>query len=298
MLHPYLRWLLAALLATAAPVLAQRPATAQTSKTSKGSPASSQSAARPLKGPAATPEVAETSRALIVSVGDTGKSLFVVPQVQLPAPTAMARINQYLVDAALGEDLEMLPEPLTAAAGIRQALAEYEANDQSGFVGTSYEVLYNDNFLLSVALTAEYMGAYPSSATRHATFDLHTGRLLQVRDLLADTLALRQRWQQSINRRVGAHLAALPANYAALDAEMLADVRQRLHWNDSTRTAILEDGDPRFYDFALTPFGLTLYYDFAFPHVIQALQPESDYLFPYADLSAWLKPDGPLNFKR
>ncbi|AII54147.1 hypothetical protein [Hymenobacter sp. APR13] len=284
----YLRWLLPALLLTTVPTLAQRTTPAQPKKKSA-------TAGRPAKAPAV---VAASPRALVVSVGDTGKSAFVVPQVQLPVAAAAGRINQYLVDAALGEDLEMLPEPLTAASGLRQALAEYEINGQSGFVGTSYEVLYNDDYLLSMALTAEYMGAYPSSSVRHATFDLRTGRLLQVRDLLADTLALRQRWQQSINRRIGAHLAALPTSYPELDTAMLADVRQRLYWNDSTRTATLEANDPRFYDFALTPFGLTLYYDFGFPHVIQALQPETDYLFPYADLKAWLKPKGPLEFKR
>ncbi|WBA42741.1 hypothetical protein [Hymenobacter canadensis] len=287
MLHTYLRWLLPALLLTTAPALAQRTA-AQTKKNRA-------LARRPAKKPAL---VAASPQALIVSVGDTGKSMFVVPQVQLTIPAAAARINQYMIDAALGEDLEVLPDTLTAASGIRQALAEYETNGQSGFVRASYEVLYNDHFLLSMEFTAEYMGAYPSSSVRHATFDLRTGRLLQVRDLLADTLALRQRWQQSINRRIGAHLAALPASYPELDTAMLADVRQRLHWNDSTRTATLEANDPRFYDFALTPFGLTLYYDFGFPHVIQALQPESDYLFPYADLKAWLKPKGPLEFRR
>ncbi|MBC6699559.1 hypothetical protein [Hymenobacter sp. BT190] len=292
MLQTYLRWLLPALLLMATPAPAQRAARPQSRPARAASP---RPAAQSAKAPVAVPA---SPQALIVSVGDTGKSAFVVPQVQLPDATAAARINQYLVDAALGEDLELLPQPLTAASGIRQALAEYAANEQSGFVGTSYEVLYNDNYLLSVALTAEYLTAYPSSVTRHATFDLHTGRLLQVRDLLADTLALRQRWQQSINRRIGAHLAALPTNYPELDAEMLADVRQRLHWNDSTRTATLEANDPRFYDFALTPFGLTLYYDFGFPHVVQALQPEADYLFPYAELSAWLKPKGPLDFKR
>lgn len=292
MFQIYLRWLLPVLLLTAAPTLAQRAVRPQPRLARSGVRAP---APRVIRAPDV---VSASPQALIVSVGDSGKSDFVVPQVQLPNAAAMARINQYLVDAALGEDLEMLPVPLTAANGIRQALAEYAANDQSGFVGTSYEVLYNDHHLLSVALTAEYMAAYPSSATRHATFDLRTGHLLQVRDLLADTLALRQRWQQSINRRIGAHLAALPTDYPELDAEMLADVRQRLYWNDSTRTTTLEANDPRFYDFALTPFGLTLYYDFGFPHVIQALQPESDYLFPYTELSAWLKQKGPLNFKR
>lgn len=284
----YVCWLLPALFVTVTAVQAQRPAPTRLPRYKV--------APRPKTAPA-KPVMPELRQALLVSVGDTGQGLFVVPQVQLPAGAAGARINRQLLDAALGEDLEELPQPFTPQTGLRQALAEYDANGQSGFVRANYEVLYNDRGLLSVALTAEYMGAYPSTATRHATFELRTGRLLQVRDLLADTLALRQRWQQSITRRVGAHLAALPTDYPELDTAMLADMRQRLGWNDTTRTVQLEGSDPRFYDFALTPFGLTLYYDFGFPHVIQALQPEADYLFPYAALSAWLKPKGPLDFK-
>lgn len=238
-------------------------------------------------------------QALVTSVGDTlNGSRFVVPQVRLPQPTVAARINLALTDAALGEDLEYLPEPFTAQAGIKQAQAEYDAKQQSGFVGAHYEVLYNDQYLLSVAFTADYMGAYPSSSTRHATFDLRTGQQLEVRDMVADTAALRQRWQESINRRVANHLSTLPKEYPEVDADMLGELQRRLYWNDTTRTVQLEAGDPRLYDFALTPFGIVLYYDFGFPHVIEALQPDTEYLFPYAELKAWLKPKGPLAFRR
>ncbi|MBD2717010.1 hypothetical protein KBK19_18335 [Microvirga sp. STR05] len=284
-----LRWLLPVLLLSFNTVHAQRPA--------PGKAATRRAAARakPAKPKATVPAI---SQATILNVGDTLDGRFVVPQVQLPDAAAAARINAELVDAALGEDLQVVPLPLTALTGLRQAVSEYTERDQKGFVGARYEVLYNDHGLLSVALTSDLLGAYASSVTRHATFELRTGRLLEVRDLLADTLALRQRWQESINRRVADHISKLPTEYAQLDAPLLAEVKRRLHWNDSTLTSQLEGDDPRFYDFALTPFGLTLYYDFGFPHVLEALQPETDYLFSYATLTPWLKPRGLLDFKR
>lgn len=284
-----LRFLLMLLLVAGA-VQAQQPAPPKAAKNNVRRPAAPAKAKKPI---------VPKGQALIASVGDTAYAgRFVVPQVQLPQAAVASRINLALTDAALGEDLEYLPQPFTAEAGIRQAQAEYVAKEESGFVGAHYEVLYNDQYLLSVALTADYMGAYPSSSTRHATFDLRTGKQLEVRDLLADTAALRLRWQESINRRVAAHLSTLPTEYPEVDADLLADLKRRLYWNDTTRMVQLEAGDPRFYDFALTPFGIVLYYDFGFPHVIEALQPDTDYLFPYAELTAWLKPKGPLAFRR
>lgn len=247
---------------------------------------------------AAKPAVVKIERAVVVSVSDTIKGRFIVPQVQLPDAVAAARINLGLVDAALGEDLENVPQPLIVSTAIEQAHAEFESK-KNDFTESRYEVLYNDHGLLSVEFTSVYGGTYSSTVKRHATFDLRSGRLLEVRDVVADTLALQQRWQQSINRRVTEHLRALPKEYPQIetDTNLLTDVKHRLYWNDSTSTVELQDGEPRFYDFAITSFGLVLYYDFGFPHVIEALQPDSDYQLTYADIKQWLKPKGPLSFK-
>ncbi|HEX8428299.1 hypothetical protein [Hymenobacter sp.] len=248
--------------------------------------------------PVAKPVVPKVEQAVVVSVSDSVKGRFIVPQVQLPDAAAAARINLGLVDAALGEDLEDVPQPLLVNTAITQAHTEFEAKTND-FTECRYEVLYNDHGVLSMEFTSEYRGAYPSSVKRHATFDLRTGRLLEVRDLVADTLALQQRWQQSINRRITGHLRTLPKDYPQIetDPNLLTDVKRRLYWNDSTSTVELQAGEPRFYDFAVTSFGLVLYYDFGFPHVLEALQPDTDYQLLYTEIKQWLQPKGPLSFK-
>ncbi len=298
-----LRWLLPMLLLLALPAVAQQqPAAPKPTPTQQRSTPPRKPARRPVARPKTTkptpkPVAPKLEHAVVISVSDTIKHRFVVPQVQMANAAVAARINLGLTDAALGEDLEDVPQPLTAQAAIDQAHVEFEAG-KSGFTESRYEVLYNDHNLLSVECISEYLGAYPSTVRRHATFDLRTGRLLEVRDLVADTASLRQRWQESINRRVTEHLRTLPNEYPQLttDSVMLADVKQRLYWNDSLKAVELLPEEPRFYDFALTPFGLMLYYDFGFPHVIQALQPELNYQFLYANLKPWLKPKGPLDF--
>jgi hypothetical protein len=142
------------------------------------------------------------------------------------------------------------------------------------------------------------MGAYPSSATSHATFDLRTGRLVRVGQLVRDTLALRRRWQQAISREVAARLRTLTTDYPELDTDGLGDIQQRLGWDAELGKVRFETGNPSFADFALTPAGLVLYHDFGFPHVILALEPEEAYPFSYASLRAWLNPQGPLGFRK
>ncbi|WP_375435803.1 hypothetical protein [uncultured Hymenobacter sp.] len=314
MVNTYLHGLLPALLLMAALAQAQQqqnpnpllPTLTQPSVSPKVTQAPKPASKGTVRRPAtkakaskstAKPGVARIERAIVTSVSDTVKGRFIVPQVQLPDAAAAARVNLGLVDVALGEDLEDVPQPLTVSTAIEQAHTEFEGK-KSDFTESRYEVLYNDHGLLSVEFTSEYRGAYPSTVKRHATFDLRTGRLMAVRDLVADTLALQQRWQQSISRRVTEHLRTLPEEYPQLatDTNLLADVKHRLYWNDSTSTVELQAGEPRLYDFAVTSFGLVLYYDFGFPHLIEALQPDSDYQLTYADIKLWLKPKGPLSF--
>jgi hypothetical protein len=297
-----LRWLLPLLLLVWSAQAQQRPATPKPAPTLQRSvypkkPIRRATVRSKSAKPTPKPTAIKLERAVVLSVSDTVRRRFIVPQVEMANAAVAARINLGLTDAALGEDLDDVPTPLTALAAIAQAHVEYEAG-KSGFTEARYEVLYNDHNLLSVECISEYQGAYPSTVRRHATFDLRTGRLLEVRDLVADTAALRQRWQQSINRRVTEHLRTLPNEFPQLTADsvLLADVKQRLYWNDSLKAVELLPEEPRFYDFALTPFGLMLYYDFGFPHVIQALQPELNYQFNYGDIKQWLKPKGPLDF--
>ena len=140
-------------------------------------------------------------------------------------------------------------------------------------------MLYNQENRLSLALTTEYSGAYPWSATRHATFDLRTGRRLALADLLADTLTLRQHWHARINTRLAAYHKEIAREYKN-DADAWATVRDYTGWSDTLRQ-VRPAALPPLREFALTARGLMLYISFEFPHAAMALSPSDDYLFPY-----------------
>ena len=215
-----------------------------------------------------------------------------VPQVQLPAAGAAAarRINAALIQQLLTDNLEDARPAATVAQAVQRVRAEYEGNGQSGVYATSYRVLLNQGGLLSLALTVEYSAAYPSTEIRHATFDLRTGRLLALADLLADTLALRQRWHQRLNQRVATRLREVAREYPG-DSGAAQVVRDYTQWSDSAHQ-VLPRSWPPLGEFALTPQGLVLFSRFEFPHVVLALAPANDYLFAWAQVRPWLKPGG------
>ncbi len=218
---------------------------------------------------------------------------FEVPQVRLSNAAVARRINATLLHLLLTANLEDTTRAVSVRQAIRRAVAEYNANSRIGMFSTGYEVLLNRAGLLSLALVHEYMGAYPSTATSHVTFDVHTGRQLALPDLLSDTLALRQQWHQRIEARLRAYRLEVTqdATYDSTDWETVCEYTG---WNDTTqhlRPAAL----PCLGEFALTPKGLVLYTSFSFPHVVLNLAPEDDYLFAYSTLAPWIMPSSRLS---
>jgi len=249
--------------------------------------------ARASQAPQPPSAPATIGRAQLTTVTELpAAARFEVPQIVLPNAAASHRINTVLVQLLFADAEPGRPRPLGAAQAIERAAAEYEANDQVGIFGTSFEVLCNQQNVLSLALTTEYSGAYPWSATRHATFDLRTGRQLVLADLLADTLALRRRWHTRLNRRLAAYQQEVARDYKP-DADAWATVREYTGWSDTLRQ-VRPARRPPLREFALTARGLVLYTSFWFPHPAMALAPPDAYLFSYASLRPWLAPCGVL----
>lgn len=230
-----------------------------------------------------------------VAAGPAGETYgrFELPQVQLPDAALAGRLNQAIVAAAAGFEGQADWAGLSGQQVVQRCLREYRQNNQQGLTSLSYSVVYNDHGLLTLAQISEYMGAYPSSDTRSMVFDVRTGRRLTMADLVRDTTALRDAWRAKISQRVAGFLRDAPQNFAD-DPDLAQELPQLLRWNAATRQVAFDAHEPRFYDVAVTPRGLTLTYSFGFPHVIQAAEPEQDYSFTYAELRPLLRLDGPL----
>lgn len=249
-----------------------------------------------LPGAPARAQPAPGGRAQVYRVTEAD---FTVPQVKLPNAAVARRINQALLRLLIGDHAEAVDSLGTPRQQLRQAVRECcpgQGAASSGLTAAEYKVLLNQHFLLSFEFSVEFTGAYSWGRTEHATFDLRTGRLLRLADLVADLpVQLERRMEGAINRRIGASMAEIAAE--SQDPAEIADLAERFHWNKATRRVNFKAGgaadeaaEISLDEFALTPDALLLFYRAGLPHAIFNFEPDETYHFPYGRL----QPRGPL----
>ena len=184
-----------------------------------------------------------------------------------------------LKDAAV---LAQVQSAVSLKTMIGQSLEELRAELQETYWLTDihYKVNYNRNFLLDLTYTIEGVGAYPSQYEKHTTVDLKTGQKLRShhvfkREFLG-TIAVQ------VNKLMQAEIEQAIAKVEKDGTDIRPYINQakfRIKQVDN---------------FAISDQGVTFRYDFDFPHVIKAYEPEGRYFFTYAQLKSYIRPDGPL----
>lgn len=186
------------------------------------------------------------------------------PKVRAATPAVSRKIEQALsykrvLDLDVGEEL-------------RGANWLHEAN---------FEVEYNKNGILEVMMFMEGSGAYPSGTTRRVTVDSRAGRTLRPQDLFTNLPGLLAMLKKARQDEVAAAMIELKKDPENADIEETFKESARYHKLELDQMMI-------------TDKGITFYHDYAFPHVIQALQPDGEYAFTWAQLRPFIKSDGPL----
>ncbi len=151
----------------------------------------------------------------------------------------------------------------------------------------SYEVNYNKNGILDIALRTDGSGAYPDQSTVDLVVDLKTGRQVKFADAFEGD--------------------SLDKFAAMVDAKLKDEVKEIItsvdedkssgnskEENDSLKEELnaLSFTRETFDEFSVSSKGVTIFYDAGFPHVIQALQPAGQYFFTWAEAKPFIKPDG------
>ncbi len=165
---------------------------------------------------------------------------------------------------------------------VGRSLEELRADLQEVYWLTdiNYTVNYNQNFLLDLTYEIAGTGAYPSQFEKHVTVDLKTGQPLRAhhlfkREALGAIAAL-------VDKPMQVEIARAIATAAKDDVDIRSQINQarfRVKYMD---------------DFSVGEKGVTFRYDFGFPHVIKALEPQGEYFFTYDQLKSYIRPDGPL----
>ncbi|MEO7112614.1 MAG: hypothetical protein ABI183_19365 [Polyangiaceae bacterium] len=166
-------------------------------------------------------------------------------------------------------------------------------DDESELVGGTitaldFDVLMDDNRLITLAITEETMGAYPSSNVLTDTFDLQTGKKIGADALKVDQkVALAHLLDKRVHdawKSKKQELAKAPVK----EGECGPDVANGfMDGSGPSFTVALLDG------VAATKNGLTFDFDFGFPHVVLACSPAVDLSLTWKEASAFIDPKGP-----
>jgi hypothetical protein len=222
-------------------------------------------------------------------------SAFKIPQVQLPNAAVAKQINRWLLRYARAE-FSTVDSTATPQRQLHQAEREccYDKDEKKwvvgdGLTGTTYQVLLNQGYLLSLEFQHDYRGM-SEMRTYHFTFDLRTGRLLTLADLLTDSPGqLQHRLALAVSRRLHEELATVTAS--AGDSAVVAHVAELYDvapW-DTTPQHALQIGADKIsvaspLEFALRRDAVLLYHAISMSRFDIPYQPDEQYVFPFSRL--------------
>lgn len=155
-----------------------------------------------------------------------------------------------------------------------------ELRESYGLDAAEYVVNYNKNSVLDVTLMMDVSGAYPTTLVKNLVIDLDTGNRVYIRDAFTDVGQLLVRIDKAKRAAEKKALEELKKD----DPEDAASLRDTLR-EKRLSVATLEE-------FSVTDRGVTFHYDYGFPHVIRALEPDGKFSFSWAEIKPFIKPGG------
>ncbi len=143
-----------------------------------------------------------------------------------------------------------------------------------------YEVNYNKNGILTITNSVSGTGAYPSVYNKTVVVDLKTGNRVTPQNAFTN-----------LPKLVAKVKTAQKAEAAGAIREIKADAENK----DFDSFDLFENAEYKaenLSEFAVDDKGVMFIFDYGFPHVVQALQPEGRYFFSWAEIKPFIKRDG------
>jgi hypothetical protein len=187
-----------------------------------------------------------------------------------------------LAGGADDEALVLMGESLSyenvAGEPFEQTMTTY-AEIQRGIVGSGFDVNFNSSGILDITIRIDFVGAYPSTFEHYFSFDASTGERLGIGDLILDgkleDLAGILDTQLQENIQAAVEVYCLGPDGLAPDLYSSG----RFEAADLESFSILEDG-------------IEFHYEFGFPHMILAAEPEGEIFLSFEEIGTFLDPEG------
>lgn len=184
------------------------------------------------------------------------------PKVRARTPVISRRIEAAIdYRTILGINLK---EELTAPQWLEEA---------------DFDVDYNKNGILSITLSMNGTGAYPSGIQRIVVVDTTTGKRVKAADAFSNITGLIALIKKAQDKEIASSIAAIKSDPDNIDPDPAG----------LFATATIQAADLEW--FSVDEQGVTFHYDYGFPHVILAMQPDGSFFFTWAQMKPFIKPD-------
>ncbi len=144
----------------------------------------------------------------------------------------------------------------------------------------SYEVGYNDKNALSIELSIQGSGAYPSGVTKHLVINTATGTRATSATEFTNTAKLISKLNSVLKSEIAASLKEIKA-----DKENGDIVPEELFEGKSFTAGDLKE-------FSIDADGITFHYAYNFVHAVKALEPIGEFKMSWAEIKPYLRRGG------
>lgn len=187
------------------------------------------------------------------------------------------KIRRAFVNAATPEISKKITDALNPETVLDINIKE-ETDEYQWLEEADYEITYNDNGILAAKIWMEGSAAYPDGVTKYLVINTKTG----------DRMTIAGEFSQ---------LSKLTAEIRKLQKKEVDDAIKEIKADKDSGEENPEElfvekifAENNLDEFTVTDEGVTFYYDYLFPHVIQALEPSGEYKFTWAQLKPFIKP--------
>lgn len=157
-----------------------------------------------------------------------------------------------------------------------------EIKDVQWLESADYKVIHNSNGLLCIELSIEGSGAYPDGSTKRIVVETKTGKRVLPGEVFVYIGGLVDMIGKAQKKEIEKAIADIRADKDADEPEP-----EKLFQTTGFRMDNLKG-------FAIDAKGVTFFYDYGFPHVIQALEPDGVYSFTWAQMKPYIRVNGAL----
>jgi len=154
-----------------------------------------------------------------------------------------------------------------------------EMNDVQWLYEADFQEVYNDKGILTLMVWMEGSGAYVSGVTKYVVVDVRRGERVKPSDVFVDIPGLAAAAKAKLKQRIEDGIKEIKNDPDWDDEE---DPRHLFEDNDLTESDLA--------NFSVDMAGVAFHYEFGFPHVIKALEPDGEFRFSWDEIRPFIKP--------